>query len=234
MKYTLQKAVLLSALVLLLGTVHSAKADGLQIVCTGSTTCTSGGIETTTSTNPSFDVQLVGNGNGSENGELWIAILVPTTSGANFTAPDNSSMWTALNEGSGGSDHNFGSTTGNNPFFTASDQGFLVSDRDTGQMLTGSQTSSVIVPGSFAAGTMFVAFTENADDNIAADSPWSESLLITGATTGGTTTGGTTTGGTTGGTTGSPVPEPGTLMLLGSGLSMAGILKRRFLFGTVQ
>jgi hypothetical protein len=229
MKRSSIKAVLfLSLIVLALGFAQSARADGLQIVCTGSTTCLAGGIETTTTISPTFDVTLVGNNVG---GELWIAVLTPTSSSPNFTSPDNTTLWAALGEGTGGSDHNFGSTVGNNPFFTGSDTGFTVSDFDTHQSISGGGTSTVIVPGTFAAGTMFVAFTENGDDNITADSPWSESLLITGETTGGTTTGGTTTGGTTtGGTTGSPVPEPGTFMLFGSGLTMAGVLKRRMLF----
>jgi hypothetical protein len=220
---THHRIVGISLVILLLGFVHSAKADGLQIVCTGSTTCLAGGVETTTSTSPTFDVQLVGNNAG---GELWIAVLVPTSSNPNFTAPNNTTLWTALSEGSGGSDHNFGSTVGNNPLF-GSNTGFNVSDFDTLHTISGGGSVSVSLPqGSYAAGTMFVAFTEDNSDNITADSPWSESLLIesTGTTTTGTT--GTTTG-TTGGTTGSPVPEPGTFMLLGSGLTTLGLLKRR-------
>jgi hypothetical protein len=105
-----------------------------------------GGIQTTCSTNPTFDVSLVGNGNGAENGDLWIAVLVPVTTGANFTSPSNNTMWAALGE-SGGSDRIFGSTVGNNLFVTASETRFKVTDFDTGQFLTGSQTSTVLAPG---------------------------------------------------------------------------------------
>src|ERR1700758_2828999 len=84
--YTMRKNVLLAVVLLaVFALVPKAHADGLQIGCTGATVCSPGGIETTTNTNPTFDVSLVGNGSGNESGELWIAVLTPVTSGANFT-----------------------------------------------------------------------------------------------------------------------------------------------------
>lgn len=205
----MRKATLLAAALLaVLISAASARADGLQITCTGSTTCSPGGIETTSSTNPTFDVSLVGNGSGNESGELWIAVLTPVTSGANFTSPSNNTLWAALGE-TGGSNHNFANSVSNDPSFTSADTGFHVTDFDTGQMLSGSQTSSVIMPGAFSAGTMFVAFAENSSDAIAADSPLSESLVITGTST-------------------TPTPEPATLSLLAMGLlGLAGIARLR-------
>ena len=206
----MRKATLLAAALLaVLVSAASARADGLQIVCTGSTTCSPGGIEATSSTNPTFDVSLVGNGSGNESGELWIAVLTPVTSGANFTSPSNSTLWAALGE-TGGSNHNFANSVSNDPSFTSADTGFHVTDFDTGQFLSGSQTSTVIAPGTFSAGTMFVAFTENSSDAVAADSPLSESLVITGASTPTST------------------PEPATLSLLATGfLGLAGITRLR-------
>ena len=193
----------------MLAWVPTSRADGLQIACTGTTTCSPGGIQTTTSTNPTFDVSLVGNGSGNESGELWIAVLTPVTSGANFTGPSNNTLWSALGE-TGGNNHNFANSVSNDPSFTSADTGFMVSDFDTGQVLNGSGTSSVITPGTFSAGTMFVAFTENSSDAIAADSPLSESLVITGS-------GGPTT-----------TPEPAAFLLLGMGLlSLVGITRLR-------
>lgn len=208
----MRKNVLLAVVLLaVFAWVPKAHADGLQIGCTGATVCSPGGIETTTSTNPTFDVSLVGNGSGNESGELWIAVLTPVTSGANFTGPSNNTLWSALGE-TGGHNHNFANSVSNDPSFTSADTGFMVTDFDTHQMLTGSGTSSVITPGTFAAGTMFVAFTENSSDAIAADSPLSESLVITGTT----------------GTGSTPAPEPAAFSLLAMGLlSLVGITRRR-------
>jgi hypothetical protein len=48
-----------------------------------------------------------------------------------------------------------------------------------------------------------------------------------GGNTGGGTGGGSTGGGSGGGPAGGPVPEPGTMLLVGTGLAGAAILRRR-------
>jgi PEP-CTERM motif len=184
-----------------LGFASLAQADDIQIVCTGSTTCVAGGVETTGSSDPSFVVNTSGN---AATGELWIAILQPVTSGANFTSA-NSSMWQALGL-TGGQDHNFSSTVSNDGgFFTASDTGFAVTTFDTGQMLGGKSASGVITlpSGFYPGGTIFVAFTTDSNGAVIINSPWSESLLVTST------------------------PEPASMLLLGLGLAGVPFLRRK-------
>jgi hypothetical protein len=202
----------LFAFALLAGT--SAFADDLQIVCTGTTTCAAGGIQTTASTTPTFDVTFSGNATG---GTLWIAILDPSTSGS-FTGPANNTLWNSLGL-NGGSDHNFASTVSQDNststhYFTGADNSFTVTAFDTHESLTSKMTDVVTLPpGSYAAGTIFVAYTLNADGVITDDSPWSESLLITD-------------NGGGGGGTSVPEPSTGLLILLGT-IGLAGLAALR-------
>ena len=185
-------AVLCSASLLFAG---SAKADDLQITCTGATTCAAGGIETTTSTsNLTFSIDTA---NMKGSGTLFLAILVPTT-GGNFSSGD---LWTALGEGTGGSDHNFASATS----FFAGITSFNVTDMNLGAF-TGGTPVNVSLAGPFVAGTQFVAFLEDANGNILLNSPNSESLEVTGG--------------------GTSVPEPGALGLLLVGLVDLGVTRR--------
>lgn len=208
------KNVLILALLILVGTLGLAglaQADDIQIVCTGTTVCNAGGVETTSSTSPTFAVNI--SGNVKATGELWIAILDPVSSGANFTGPAKDEMWTALGL-SGGQDHNFSSTVSNDGgFFTGSDNGFKVTTFDTGVKLGSKSISGTITlpSGSYAAGTIFVAFTVDSHGKIIVNSPWSESLLVTG----------------NGGGGGVGTPEPASMLMLGLGLLGVPFLRRK-------
>lgn len=204
----MRKTLILASVLALasLGFAGMAQADDIQIVCTGGTTCNAGGVETTTNTSPSFDVNISGK---ATTGELWIAVIEPVSSGANFTSA-NKTMWAALGL-TGGSDHNFSSTVSNDGgFFTGSDNGFSVTTFDTHMTLGSKSTSGTITlpSGSYAAGTIFVAFTTNGNGGVIINTPWSESLLVTGTTT-------TTT------------PEPASMLLLGLGLVGVPFLRRK-------
>lgn len=182
----------------------SAYADDIQIVCTGSTTCNSGGIQTTSSTSPTFNVQT--SGNVKTANELYIAILDPSTSGS-FTSADKS-LW--ADQGlTGGQDHNFPSTVSNDGgFFTGADNSFQVTLFDTGDTLGSMSSVSVTLPaGSYPDGTIFVAFTAD-NGSVIVNTPWSESLLITGPPT--------------------STPEPSTFLLSLLGvISIAGLAALR-------
>ena len=202
------------------GLVQPAKADNLQIQCTSPTVCASGGIQTTQNGNPTFNIVST-NGSTVVAGTLWLAVLVPTGStfsvGSTILVNGNisdkgvafntfsPSMWSVLGE-SVGPDHNFSTMSS---FFTQFHLGsqappqYTVYDILIGSVAANTPINhSVSFSRGFPQGTEFVAFTENSSGNVALWSPNSESLMV--------------------------VPEPASLILLGSGLVCLFGWRRRF------
>jgi hypothetical protein len=191
----------------------NSNADPLQITCTGTTTCVAGGVQTTDNTSPTFSIDTA---NGKGSGEIFLAVLVPntpaggtisangitSTTGVNFSS---GTLWTALGTGSGGNDHNFSSASSFFPGITS----FDVFSVDLGSFTGGTPVNVGFGGATFGAGTQFVAYlVDPTTGKILENSPNSEGLQIGGG--------------------GGPVPEPGTITLLGAGLvGMALLLRNR-------
>ena len=177
------------ALCLAFGGLAKADTQNIQLGCV-SVTCVSNGSIITTANLTGATLDLTGNSNSA--GEIFIAVLVPVSSGGNFTAAggQTASIWDVLKE-TGGNDHTYGNSIGNDPFANPL-TGFLVYDVNTGIQFTGGTSASFTVSGIFPIGTMFVGFTETGSGNLIASTPMSESLLA--------------------------VPEPSSLVLLGVAL----------------
>ena len=197
--------------IILLALGGTAMADTLQVQCTAPTTCTAGGIQTTSSSSPTFNLATA---NSAPLGNLFLAIIVPNAGvGSTITVNgitsdtgvtfNSGSLWTALGEstGHGTLDHTFSSTQGFAGLVIPAPSQFTVYDVNLGTF-TGSSESVDLNGFLFPAGTQFVGFVEGADGSISNWTPQSESLLVT--------------------------PEPGSLFLFGTGFAgIAGFLRRK-------
>lgn len=196
----------------------SSIADPLHIQCTGATTCVAGGIQTSSSMDPTFNIVTADN-KYAVGGTLDLAILVPVGGSlssfmVNGSTPTSEGIWTGSPSTLGGfislpnSQHNYSSLQS----FTSSASGYDVFLADLGSFTGPTAVSFTFSSGDFPNGTMFYAYssTPGKKGTINIDtSPNSESLDISG--------------------TPIPTPEPGSLALLGTGLfGLAGILRRRF------
>ncbi len=187
MKKMIRFGALLGAMCFVFAMV--AKADNIHL-CDVSTGCSSSNvISISLGTTTAY---LSGNATGDE---LFLAILSPLsdTSG-NWSS---GTLWSALGV-SGGSVYPTLASAISQELIGAgiTAESFNATDMNLLTMWT-SNPQTVTLP-SEATGTIFLAFTENADGTLGLVTPWSSSLAVGGGNT--------------------SVPEPSSLMLLAAGM----------------
>ncbi|GAC1620407.1 MAG: hypothetical protein PVS2B2_14030 [Candidatus Acidiferrum sp.] len=177
-KSVLTVAVLAAVCFLFAG---NAKADNLHL-CDTNIVCNAGSVIPITTTT------VFANGSFSAGDTLYIAVLTPVLDNSG-TFNSGTNLWAALGENPNQVFPNLASAISQEGGATGIVAGsFNVSDFSVGSW-TGS--TQITLPSS-SFGTMFVAFTEDANGGLSLVSPWSSSLVN--------------------------VPEPSSLTLLGAGL----------------